>query len=59
MDGHLTPIRVHSVVVSAQHEEGLDLATMRENLREHLVKEVIPEEYMDENTIVYLQPSGR
>merc|ERR1719463_447526 len=37
----------------------MDLATMREHLREHLVKEIIPEEYMDENTTVYLQPSGR
>merc|ERR1712055_489904 len=37
----------------------MDLATMREHLREHLVKEIIPEEYMDEHTTVYLQPSGR
>merc|ERR1712121_86514 len=57
--GLLTPIRVHSIVVSAQHEEGMDLQTMREHLQEHVVKPVIPEEYMDENTTLYLQPSGR
>jgi len=59
IDGLLTPIRVHSIVVSAQHEEAMDLATMRQHLQEHVIKPVIPEEYMDENTTVYLQPSGR
>ena len=59
IDGLLTPIRVHSIVVSAQHEEDMDLATMRQHLQEHVIKTVIPEEYMDENTTVYLQPSGR
>lgn len=59
IDGDVTPIRVHSIVVSAQHEESMDLATMKQHLQDFLIKDVIPEQYMDENTLVYLQPSGR
>lgn len=59
IEGLLTPIRVHSVVLSAQHEEDMDLDLMKEHLMEHVVKEVIPDEYVDHNTVFYLQPSGR
>jgi len=57
--GFLTPIRVHTVVISAQHEEDMDLESMREQLMEHVVRAVIPDKYLDCNTIYHLQPSGR
>lgn len=57
--GFLTPIRVHTVVISTQHEEDMDLELMRSQLMEHVVKTVIPSKYLDENTIYHLQPSGR
>jgi len=57
--GFLTPIRVHTVVISTQHEDDMDLQLMRSQLMEHVVKVVIPEKYLDANTIYHLQPSGR
>lgn len=57
--GFLTPIRVHTVVISTQHEDDMDLQLMRSQLMEHVIKVVIPEKYLDANTIYHLQPSGR
>ena len=55
VDGCVTPIRVHTVVISTQHEEDMSLESMREQLMEHVVKTVIPEKYLDANTIYHLQ----
>lgn len=57
--GFLTPIRVHTIVISTQHEDGMDLAEMRSQLMEHVVKAVVPAKYLDNKTIYHLQPSGR
>lgn len=58
------PKRVHTVLVSTQHAdkfEGVELSneTIRQGLIEHVIKPVIPAELMDENTIIYTNPTGR
>lgn len=53
------PLRVHTVVVSVQHDEGISLEEMRHCLKEQVVKAVIPSGYLDDDTIYHLQPSGR
>jgi len=58
-DGACIPKRVHTVVVSVQHDENIVLSHMREILMEKIVKEVIPAEYLDDETIYHLQPSGK
>merc|ERR1711868_277383 len=58
-DGACIPKRVHTVVISVQHDEHIALETMREILMSSVIKEVIPAKYMDENTIFHLQPSGK
>ena len=55
VEGFLTPIRVHTVVISTQHEEAQDLKSMRAQLMEHVVQAVIPAKYLDANTIYHLQ----
>lgn len=57
--GAMVPLRVHTVVVSVQHDEGICLDEMRDCLREQVVKAVVPSGYLDEDTIYHLQPSGR
>ncbi|KAG7223965.1 hypothetical protein INR49_015222 [Caranx melampygus] len=57
--GAMVPLRVHTVVVSVQHDEGVCLDEMRDCLREQVVKAVVPSGYLDEDTIYHLQPSGR
>jgi len=58
-DGACIPKRVHTVVISVQHDEHIQLENMREILMNSIIKEVIPAKYMDENTIFHLQPSGK
>lgn len=55
----MVPLRVHTVVVSVQHDECVSLDEMRESLKEKVVKAVVPNQYLDDNTIYHLQPSGR
>ncbi|KAG7512664.1 S-adenosylmethionine synthase-like [Solea senegalensis] len=57
--GAMVPLRVHTVVVSVQHDECVSLEEMRRCLKEQVVTAVIPSGYLDDNTIYHLQPSGR
>ena len=53
------PVRIDTILISSQHEEEIDLSTIREDLIEKVIKEVIPEKYLDENTKYYINPTGR
>ncbi|KTG43682.1 hypothetical protein cypCar_00017354 [Cyprinus carpio] len=57
--GAMIPVRVHTIVVSVQHDEGVCLDEMRDALKEKVVKAVVPSVYLDDDTIYHLQPSGR
>ena len=54
-----TPVRVDTVVVSTQHSAEVDHDTIEKDLTNLLIKEVIPEKYLDENTKIYVNPTGR
>lgn len=58
-DGEVIPKRVHTIVISVQHDDGISNEVMRKVLKEDVIAEVVPEKYLDENTIYHLQPSGR
>ncbi|XP_024535924.1 uncharacterized protein LOC9630123 [Selaginella moellendorffii] len=57
--GAMVPIRVHTVLISTQHDETVTNDQIAADLREFVIKPVIPEQYLDENTIFHLNPSGR
>ncbi|RXM31788.1 S-adenosylmethionine synthase isoform type-1 [Acipenser ruthenus] len=57
--GAVIPERVHTVVVSVQHDDCINLEDMQKILKEKVIKAVIPAKYLDEETIYHLQPSGR
>jgi len=56
--GHVKPIRVHTVVISTQHNPEVSNDLIRKELQEHVIKPTIPAKYLDENTIYHLNPSG-
>ena len=56
--GACIPQRVHTIVVSLQHSEKVSLEELRSEIMEKVVKNVIPEKYIDENTIVHINPCG-
>jgi S-adenosylmethionine synthetase len=51
--------RVHTIVISTQHAEDVTLEQIRKDIIEHVIKAVIPAEYLDEDTIYYVNPTGR
>merc|ERR1711937_722562 len=59
VDGAMVPTRVHTVVISTQHNEDIEQEEIQKQLMEHIVKPVIPADLLDDNTIYHLNPSGR
>lgn len=53
------PSRVDSIVVSAQHREDVSMEILREDIKEYVIDEIIPAGLMDENTKIYINPTGR
>lgn len=58
-DDNNKPVRVDAVVVSSQHSADVDIETLRADIKEHVIKAVIPTQYIDENTKFYVNPTGR
>lgn len=52
------PIRVDAVVISSQHAD-IDMELIRKEIIEKVIKPVVPENLMDENTKIYVNPTGR
>jgi S-adenosylmethionine synthetase len=57
--GAVVPVRVHTIVISAQHEDGVTNEEIRAGLKEHVILPVVPEYLLDEDTKYFLNPSGR
>lgn len=53
------PVRIDTVVVSAQHSPEVDHDTIERDIVENVIKPVIPEEMLDQNTKYYINPTGR
>lgn len=53
------PVRVEAVVISSQHSADVSLETIRKDIKEHVIDFVIPAELMDENTKIFINPTGR
>eukprot|EP00826_Nyctotherus_ovalis_P010314 TRINITY_DN12732_c0_g1_i3.p1 TRINITY_DN12732_c0_g1~~TRINITY_DN12732_c0_g1_i3.p1 ORF type:complete len:396 (-),score=112.84 TRINITY_DN12732_c0_g1_i3:22-1209(-) len=53
----IVPLRVHSILISTQHDPGIDIDTLRREVTEKAIKTVIPEKYLDERTSFLVNPS--
>jgi len=53
------PIRVDTIVVSTQHNADIDLEVLKKDIKEKVIKVVVPENLLDENTKYYINPTGR
>ena len=53
------PVRIDTILISSQHTENVDLNTIRKDLIEKVINEVVPQKYLDEDTKYYINPTGR
>ncbi|KAK5654959.1 hypothetical protein OQA88_6717 [Cercophora sp. LCS_1] len=57
-NGAVVPLRVDTVVVSAQHSADITTEQLRKEILEKIIKTTIPAKYLDDKTIYHIQPSG-
>ena len=53
------PTRAHTVVVSTQHTPEVAHGALKEAILEEVVKRVVPPEFLDKNTVYFINPTGR
>jgi S-adenosylmethionine synthetase len=53
------PVRVDTIVVSTQHHPEISLEQIQRNIKEHVVKPVVPAELIDDETKYFINPTGR
>jgi S-adenosylmethionine synthetase len=53
------PVRVHTVVVAAQHDPDVHYETLRDSIIEEVIKKVVPVEMLDKNTQYFVNTTGR
>lgn len=53
------PKRIETILISNQHLENVDTQEMKKDIIEKVIKQVVPEKYIDENTKIYINPTGR
>lgn len=58
-DDDRNPVRIDAVVVSSQHSADVSLDKIREDIKENVIFPIVPPELIDENTKIYINPTGR
>src|SRR3712207_1077486 len=53
------PVRIDAVVVSTQHDPEVTQEQIQKDIREHVIKAVVPNEWLDDETKYYINPTGR
>ncbi|MGM9933514.1 methionine adenosyltransferase [uncultured Clostridium sp.] len=53
------PVRIDTIVISTQHDENVTLEQIEKDLKEHVIKAVVPSNLLDENTRYFINPTGR
>ncbi len=58
-DDNHKPRRVDAIVISTQHDGNVKQAQIKKDVIEHIIKPVIPAKYLDKNTKIYVNPTGK
>ena len=53
------PVRIEAIVVSSQHSADVSLELIRKDVIENVIMPIVPNEMIDENTKIYVNPTGR
>ena len=58
-DENDTPLRIDTIVVSSQHDEKVSHEKIKSDIKKEVIDFIIPEELVDENTRIIINPTGR
>ena len=58
-DDNNKPFRVDTVVISTQHDDGVSQRKIKEDVIQHVIKQVIPKKYLNKKTKYFVNPTGR
>ena len=53
------PKRIETILISTQHNDGIEQEQIKNDLIEKVIKKVVPDNMIDENTNIYVNPTGR
>src|SRR5690625_7297093 len=53
------PVRIDTIVISTQHDEGVEQEQIKRDIETHLIPEIIPGEWMDRDTKLIVNPTGK
>ncbi|NFN86570.1 methionine adenosyltransferase [Clostridium sporogenes] len=53
------PVRIDAIVISTQHGPDVSLEQIEKDIKEHVIKVIVPSELLDENTKYFINPTGR
>ena len=52
-------VRIDTILISTQHDAEIDMETLKKDIKEKVINEVIPSKYLDKETKYYINPTGR
>jgi len=55
----MCPLRVHTIVISTQHDPAYDQKKLAEDLKAKVISAVVPAKYLDDKTVYHINPSGK
>ena len=53
------PKRIETILISTQHNEEIDQEQLKKDIKEKVINAIIPKKLIDENTKIYINPTGR
>lgn len=53
------PKRIDTILISTQHREEADIEQLKKDIKEKVIEKVVPSDKIDENTKIYINPTGR
>ncbi len=53
------PVRINTIVISNQHDPEVSLDQMKEDIKREVIMPVVPNDLIDDKTLIYINPTGR
>ncbi len=58
-DKNNKPLRIHTVVISTQHDPKISQAKIRKQIIDHVIKPILPKKLIDSKLIIHVNPTGK